>query len=279
MATPNPSNHGGFNPEHPRHDDTSSSTFATSVSEKERQLDLNRPDPDVERGIPKIDPTEDIDEKLSHVTPVRTVEHDPNVVDWDSPTDPAKALNWTNKQKWTNIGIISLITFLTPLASSMVAPAVPLIMREFHSTNSTIGSFIVSIYILGYAVGPLFLAPLSEVYGRLPVYHTCNFMFVIWTVACALSPNISGLLVFRLLAGIAGSCPITIGGGSIADLIVQEKRGGAMALFALGPLLGPVVGPVAGGYLGEGAGWRWIFWVITIAVSPSTGLLVFSHLY
>ena len=90
--------------------------------------------------------------------------------------------------------------------------------------------------------------------------HQADFL-----TGCALSPGIASLLVFRLLAGIAGSCPLTIGGGSIADLNVQEKRGGAMALWALGPLMGPVVGPVAGGYLGEDAGWRWVFWFITIA--------------
>lgn len=149
----------------------------------------------------------------------------------------------------------------------MAAPATPLIMRDFHSSNATIASFVVSIYILGYALGPLFIAPLSEVYGRLPIYHVCNGQFVIWTIACAVAPNMGSLLFFRLMAGIAGSCPLTIGGGTIADLIVQEKRGGAMALFALGPLLGPVIGPVAGGYLAEAAGWRWIFWLITIAVS------------
>jgi multidrug resistance protein len=102
-------------------------------------------------------------------------------------------------------------------------------------------------------------------YGRLYLYHANNVLFIIWTVACALSPNVGALLVFRFFAGIAGSCPLTIGGGSIADMIRQEKRGGAMAIFALGPLLGPVIGPVAGGYLSEAEGWRWVFWVIAIA--------------
>ena len=199
------------------HDDGNTSTHSNSLSEKEQEARL---DPDVEHGIPVINTTEDADEKTPHET---TAGHDPNIVDWDGPDDSEKAINWTNKKKWSNVAIISSVTFLTPLASSMVAPATPLIMREFNSTNDTIASFIVSIYILGYALGPLFLAPCSEIWGRLPVYHICNFMFVIWTLACALSPNMGALLVFRLLAGIAGSCPLTIGGGSIADLIMQEK--------------------------------------------------------
>lgn len=111
-------------------------------------------------------------------------------------------------------------------------------MREFRSSDTTQASFIVSIYILGYALGPLAIAPLSEMYGRMPLYHVCNIMFVIWNLACALAPNLGSLLVFRLLAGIAGSCPITIFAGSIADVFIQEKRGGAMAVCALGPLIG-----------------------------------------
>ncbi|KIX00130.1 uncharacterized protein Z518_10267 [Rhinocladiella mackenziei CBS 650.93] len=267
MAAPGLSDPPGFDDKGLEHTDTPTSI---STSEKEEQ-NPDRRDPDVERGIPIVDTTQDADEKAS---PVTAAAHDPDIVDWDGPDDPKKALNWTNKKKWSNVAIISCVTFLTPLASSMVAPATPLIMDEFNSSNDTIASFIVSIYVLGYALGPLFLAPISEVYGRLPVYHVCNFMFVIWTMACALAPGIGPLLAFRLIAGIAGSCPLTIGGGSIADLFVQEKRGGAMALFALGPLIGPVAGPVAGGYLGQGAGWRWVFWVITIAGGVALGFSV-----
>jgi multidrug resistance protein len=220
-------------------------------------------DSDVEHGISLVNPVEDKDEEGGAQGTI--TEHDPNVVDWDSPDDPERAMNWTNKKKWTNQAIIACVTFLTPLASSMVAPGVPEILHDFNTTNETIGALVVSIYILGYALGPLFIAPMSEVYGRLITYHVNNILFVVWTIACALAPNVGALLAFRVLAGIAGSCPITIGGGSIADLFKQEQRGAAMALFALGPLMGPVIGPVAGGYLAQAKGWRWVFWVIAIA--------------
>jgi multidrug resistance protein len=149
----------------------------------------------------------------------------------------------------------------------MFAPGVPALMKEFHSDNDELASFVVSVYVLGLAAGPLIIAPMSELYGRLPCYHVCNGLFVIFTVACALSTNLNMLIGFRLLEGIAGSAPLTIGGGSIADVIPQEKRGIAMALFALGPLLGPVIGPAGGGYLAQAKGWRWVFWLIAIIVS------------
>lgn len=242
-------------------------SLAEKSNSQDSHHDQKHPEPetsdDVEANAPSV-LTEADKEAAAEAS------EDPNIVAWDGPNDPNRPQNWSTKKKWGNMAIVSSICFLTPLASSMVAPGVPLIMREFETSNETVGSFIVSIYILGYAIGPLVIAPMSEVYGRLPLYHTNNVLFVIWTMACALAPNVGSLLVFRLFAGLSGSCPITIGGGSIADTFSQEQRGGAMALFALGPLFGPVIGPVAGGFLAEAEGWRWVFWVILIAAGVFT---------
>lgn len=237
----------------------SSSTDSASENAPPDGADPSRHQSNIEKGLPAIVPIE------GRVSTVQSDPSGPNVVDWDSSDDAAKALNWPGKKKFRNIAVISSITFLTPLASSMFAPAIPELLPEFHSTNQTIASFVVSVYVLGYAIGPLIIAPLSELYGRLVVYHCCNVLFIIFTIACAVAPNMGSLVFFRLVEGCAGSAPLTIGGGSIADMIGQEKRGGAMAIFALGPLLGPVMGPVAGGYLSQAKGWRWTFWVITMA--------------
>lgn len=121
-----------------------------------------------------------------------------------------------------------------------------------------------AVYVLGFAAGPLFCAPLSEIYGRTIVYHVCNVFFICFNVGAALAPTLNALIVFRVFAGIFGSAPLSNGAGSIADMIVQEKRGAAIAAFSIGPLLGPIVGPVAGGFLSESAGWRWVFWLIVI---------------
>lgn len=159
-----------------------------------------------------------------------------------------------------------------PLASSILAPAVPQVMSEFNSTNKELASFVVSVYVLGYAFGPLIVAPLSELYGRVPLYHACNILFIVFTVACAVSNNLNMLIGWRFLQGTFGSCPLTIGGGTISDMIIQQKRGGVMAIWALGPLMGPVIGPLAGGYLSQAKGWRWLFWVLAIAVSITVAI-------
>jgi hypothetical protein len=74
---------------------------------------------------------------------------DPNIVDFDGPDDMENPLNWTYWKKWGMVMLISAITFLTPLASSMFAPGVPEVMREFRSTNDMLEGFMVSVYVLG----------------------------------------------------------------------------------------------------------------------------------
>ncbi|KAI1078987.1 bicyclomycin resistance protein [Whalleya microplaca] len=190
---------------------------------------------------------------------------DPNVVWWDGPDDPENPYNWPKWRKFLNCGLISAMTFISPLASSAFAPGVPQVMTEFKSSSLEIAAFVVSVYVLGFAAGPMLFAPLSEIYGRVIIYHICNVGFVAFSVACALAPSLNSLIGFRFLAGLFGAAPIANGGGTIADMVVQEHRGAAMAVFSIGPLLGPIVGPIAGGFLTEAEGWRWAFWLLAIA--------------
>lgn len=212
---------------------------------------------------------------VQHTPIATTLSKNVNLVDWNGPDDPEKPINWTTKKKWTNMWIIAALTLLTPFGSSMFAPGVPDMMKDFHSTNVDLASFVVSIYVLGYACGPLVIAPMSELYGRVPVYNICTFWFVVWTVLCGVSVNMPMIIVMRFLAGLAGSCPITIGSGTIADCFRQEERGKVMSAWTLPILLGPTLGPVIGGYLSTYAGWRWNFYLLTIWAGVMLVLCVF----
>lgn len=154
----------------------------------------------------------------------------------------------------------------------MLAPAVPLVMTDLATTSKSFATFCVSIFVLGFACGPLILAPLSERYGRAVVYHTTNVLFTIFTAVCGLSSSEAMFLVFRFLSGFAGVATITIGSGTIADLMPREERGRAVSIWAVGTILGPAVGPVLGGWLTEVVGWRWMFWIISIVVCGSPSL-------
>lgn len=170
--------------------------------------------------------------------------------------------------------------FRSALGSSIAAPGVEDAMDDFGSDSSILSALIVSVYNLGLAVGPVIMAPLSEMYGRLMPYNITNVLLTVFTVASALSPNLSSLIVFRMLCGMEASAVMNIGGATVADLFVQEERGLAMAVWTFGPLLGPAVGPIMGGYITEALGWRWVFWVVAITVSiASNAYLNLRHLH
>ncbi|KAI0423600.1 major facilitator superfamily domain-containing protein [Xylaria sp. FL1042] len=186
------------------------------------------------------------------------------IVDWDGPDDPANPLNWSSARKTFIIAVVSAVTFNISLVPTIFAPGVPLLLSEFHSESTALASFVVSAYVVPFAISPLVFAPLSELYGRRVVMNTANFAFLVFTIVCAVSNGIGVFLVFRVFQGLAGCVPLVLGGGMIADLVPPEKRGRALSGWQLGPLLGPVIGPVAGGYIAQNVGWRWLFWLIVI---------------
>ena len=157
----------------------------------------------------------------------------------------------------------------------MCAPAAPLILREFSSNNQLYQTLLVSIWELGEAFGPLFIAPLSEIYGRAPVYNVVNIFFCIFSIAGAVSTNIHMFIAFRFLNGITVGA-IVLNPSIVGDLFVTEKRGNAMAIEGIAPLIGPVLGPVIGGYVSQAIGWRWLFWLAAIVAGVTEiGFLAF----
>ncbi|KAH9939879.1 major facilitator superfamily domain-containing protein [Amylocystis lapponica] len=181
--------------------------------------------------------------------------------DWQH--DPQNPRNWTFGRKWRMIGIVSLYTFVTPLASSMMAPALPQIAEHFGITNPTIVALTLSIFLLTFAIGPLFLGPLSEIYGRTWIMHICNIFFLGFNLGCAFAPSAGALIGFRVLAGFVGSAPIACGGGTVSDLFSERDRASAMAVYSMGPLIGPVIGPICGGFIAQTVGFKYIFIVIS----------------
>lgn len=178
-------------------------------------------------------------------------------------SDPCNPRNWSTLKKWTTTALVSFYTFLAPLGSSMMAPGLPDIALRYHITNPTVLALTLSVFLLSLAIGPLFLAPLSEMYGRVWVLHIGNLVFLIFNLACALAPNAGAFIGFRFLAGFAGSTPLAIGGGVIGDLFAERDRASAMALYTIGPLIGPAIGPIIGGFISQTIGTQYVFYLIT----------------
>jgi multidrug resistance protein len=117
---------------------------------------------------------------------------------------------------------------------------------------------------------------LSEVLGRKIIYVTTLGFAVVFIIPCALAKNIATLLVCRAIDGIAFSAPMTLVGGSLADLWRTEERGVPMAAFSAAPFIGPAVGPLVGGFIADHLGWRWLYWITLIAAGAVYLLMVFT---
>lgn len=109
---------------------------------------------DAEKGAQSQALSMHTDERtLSRDTAIQQEERDQNVVDWDGPDDPENPLNWPAKKKWTIIAALGAVTLITPLASSFFAPGVPQVMRAFQEESNLMATFVVSVYLLGFAIG------------------------------------------------------------------------------------------------------------------------------
>ncbi|KAF2464969.1 MFS general substrate transporter [Lindgomyces ingoldianus] len=186
------------------------------------------------------------------------------LVGWESGDDPANPQNWTWGKKWTLMFFMAASSTFSPMASSLCAPGTSLTLEEYGLTSKTIGTLMISIFVLGYAVGPLFLAPLSEIYGRVLVINASNAFFNAFILGCSFAPNMMSLIVMRLLAGIGGSAIMTIVSAVIGDVSSAQTRSSVMYL-----------GPIAGGFISEHLGWRWAYWVLLMGSGPLNIIMVF----
>ncbi|KAF7509834.1 hypothetical protein GJ744_007345 [Endocarpon pusillum] len=236
-------------------DDTSEDGVADRIGEDAGEVQDGVPDKrDLESGGPPL-------EKKSTTRSVKAE----YLVTWDGPDDSANPKNWTFQRKWAATFIVSSFTFISPVSSSMVAPALQSIAMEFNITNDVEIALTLSIFVLAYAIGPLFLGPMSEIYGRVHVLQLSNLFYLVFNIACGVCTSKGQLLAFRFLSGLGGSGPLAIGGGVLSDCWKAEERGKAISLYSLAPLLGPAIGPIAGGFIVENTTWRWAFYATSIA--------------
>lgn len=163
----------------------------------------------------------------------------------------------------------------------MIAPCLEQIMRDFNITKPLEGQITLSIFVLAYAIGPMVLGPLSELYGRVYISQASNVFFLIFNTLCGFAQSKQQLMAFRFLAGLGGSAPLALGGGVLGDIFKPEERGKAMGIYALGPLLGPALGPLVGGFVAQYSTWRWLFYATSIVnvFILTAGFIYFKETY
>ncbi|KAJ3391709.1 hypothetical protein HDU84_005471 [Entophlyctis sp. JEL0112] len=178
--------------------------------------------------------------------------------------DDTNPHNWPPRKKWTAVTIAALYTFLSPISSTMVAPALPYISNELGFASPTQTELVLSLFVLAYAVGPLVLGPLSEIYGRYVVLQSSLWFYVATNALCGVCQSPAPLLLLRFLSGLGGSAALVLSGSVVSDCFAPHEVGGAMSYAVLGIVVGPALGPIIGGFVTVAASWRWLFYVLSI---------------
>ncbi|KAF6813831.1 major facilitator superfamily transporter [Colletotrichum sojae] len=178
-------------------------------------------------------------------------------------SDPLCPRSMGKLRKWVIVSIVSCASFCVTAASSIYTSTYAQMDAEFGNSRivSTIG---LSVFVLGISLGPMFLSPLSEFYGRRPIYLVSWSMYVIWIIPSAVAKNIATMLVARFFDGLSGSAFLAVSGGTVSDLFARHELQAPMLMYSLAPFIGPCIGPLIGGFVNYNANWRWTYYVMII---------------
>jgi len=138
------------------------------------------------------------------------------------PTDRDNPMAFKPLKRWTIVFTTAMSTLAISFASSAVTGGLPGIIAEFNC-SVVVATLTISLFVLGFALGPLLWAPLSEMYGRRLSFAISYAPFVLLTLGSGFSKNIETLIVLRFLAGAFGSSPLTNSGGVISDMCATSR--------------------------------------------------------
>lgn len=136
-------------------------------------------------------------------------EREEYVVEFDGPDDPLHAQNWTMRKKIFTAGMLGFTTLTSAFGSSIFSAATLVVARQY-GVGSTVGVLGTSFYVLGFATGPIFWAPFSELKGRRLPLVLASFGFSIFNIAVAVGKDLQTILICRFWAGFFGACPLTV---------------------------------------------------------------------
>lgn len=190
--------------------------------------------------------------------------------------DPYHPIHWPTYKKWLVISIYCLLQVFVTITSTSYVSVEYLIQARYGGSTQvvTLGQ---SMFIVGTAVGPAFLGPLSDIGGRKWVYVFAILLYAILNIGTALAYNLPMLIIFSFLIGVSGSVALTNVAGTISDLFGDlDGAGQPMALFVASANYGASLGGPIGEWIGDSSlGWRWIYYInIIIGGAFAVGLVL-----
>ena len=177
------------------------------------------------------------------------------------PGDLENPRNWPIWRKWSILVIIGAIDLTVSFAASSFSPVSTKFAKEF-GVSSEIATLGLSMTVWGFALGPMTLAPLSEYYGRSPIYIISYGIYLFWVLGTALVHTLGGFLALRFLSGWFAAVTIANFGGTIADLFEPHATGRPMSLFLWAATVGSPLGFFLFSFIAQHRPWRDCFWTL-----------------
>jgi DHA1 family bicyclomycin/chloramphenicol resistance-like MFS transporter len=168
--------------------------------------------------------------------------------------------------------LLTMLVALGPVSTDLYLPSLPGIAADLGASAAQ-AQLTIGLFIAGFAAMMLVCGPLADRFGRRPVLLAGMAIYVVASIACALSPTIRLLLVARFLQAVGASVGPVLGRAIVRDLYGPREAGRILGYMASAMALAPLIGPFIGGWLEVAFGWRANFWVLTGVGLLLAGLL------
>ncbi|OJJ96396.1 hypothetical protein ASPACDRAFT_81568 [Aspergillus aculeatus ATCC 16872] len=183
------------------------------------------------------------------------------VVEFDGPADPLYPQNWPLMRKVYISAILAFTSICSTFDSAVFSGSSTNVAKHFH-VGLEVATLSSSLYIIGYASGPLIWAPLSELKGRKLPIVVAMLGFGIFNTAVAVAKDLQTLMICRFFCGIFGSSPLAVVAAIFSDMYDNRTRGVAIAMFSGTVFLGPLLAPFISGFINASyLGWRWTAYI------------------
>lgn len=168
--------------------------------------------------------------------------------------------------------VLGLLTAMGPFAIDMYLPALPEIGRDLAAGTEAVQASLM-VFFISLGVGQLVFGPLSDMFGRkLPLYIGLA-VFLAGSIGCVFAPDIETLIAFRFVQGLGACAGMVIPRAVVRDLHTGTEAARLMSLLMLVFSVSPILAPLAGSFVIEAAGWRGVFWVVTVLAALGILLL------
>jgi DHA2 family multidrug resistance protein len=177
------------------------------------------------------------------------------------PPPPAQSTSAASKgNPWLVAIAVMLATFMEVLDTSIAAVALPYIAGSLSATNDE-ATWVLTSYLVANAIILPASSWFSLRFGRKRFLIICIAIFTVSSFACGSATSLALILIARAVQGAGGGALQPLSQSILLETFPPQKRGLAMAVFALGVVVAPVLGPTLGGWLTDSYSWRWAFYI------------------